>query len=78
MVFPDGPISEENAELLNEFVHPHHHQSEDTLIESEPDDADSSGALQSLPWWKRPSPLWQVHLAYKLHRKITFGYPIGS
>lgn len=72
LIEPDGQIGEEAAELLHEFIHPHHH-AEDTLIaeveEGEEDEDDDDGAFEEaieewrrgLPWWKRPSPWWSVH-----------------
>ncbi|KAH9930705.1 major facilitator superfamily domain-containing protein [Fomitopsis serialis] len=74
LINPDGQIGEEAAELLQEFVHPHHHAAEDTLLaeggepaegdEDEDDDGAFEAAIhewrQSLPWWKRPSPWWFI------------------
>lgn len=56
---PDGPVGEEQAELLQDFVNPHRHDAETTLIEEEeesPHDRFRSWAQR--PWWKRPSPWW--------------------
>ncbi|KAF9053900.1 MFS general substrate transporter [Hymenopellis radicata] len=65
IVFSEGVVSEETAELLHEFVHPHH-QAEDTLIDQESDSGDEvEGEIQArsrLPWWKRPSPMWVLAL----------------
>ncbi|OBZ69346.1 putative membrane protein C14C4.07 [Grifola frondosa] len=67
LIIPDAPIGEGAAELLQEFVHPHHHESEDTLIVDHGDDGpgdEEEGQTsdaewrQSLPWWKRPAPWW--------------------
>ncbi|KAF9819793.1 hypothetical protein IEO21_01884 [Rhodonia placenta] len=63
LINPDGQIGEDAVELLQEFVHPHRHESETTLVEEVPeqdDHAPDSHATwrQSLPWWKRPSPMW--------------------
>jgi len=61
LVIPDGPVGEEATELLNEFVHPHHHGSADTLAGSKTSDDDTEDdgiASSKLPWWKRPSPWW--------------------
>ncbi|KAL7283592.1 hypothetical protein ACG7TL_003027 [Trametes sanguinea] len=67
LMVPGGSIGEETAELLHEFVHPHH-DSEETLAEDgEPtdglDEEEEEYVIdhawrQKLPWWKRPSPWW--------------------
>ncbi|KAI0957937.1 hypothetical protein AcW1_006164 [Taiwanofungus camphoratus] len=77
LINPDGPIDDEVVELLNEFVHPHRHDLDQTLVEEEPEvdveavgapaDEDEQGgptleSRQTLPWWKRPSPLWFLSL----------------
>ncbi|KAK0210839.1 major facilitator superfamily domain-containing protein [Desarmillaria ectypa] len=57
----EGAVSERDAELLHEFVHPHHHEAEETLIGGPSDDADLDQELNAralLPWWKRPSSIW--------------------
>lgn len=60
LVLPSGQISEETVELLHEFVHPHQHHAEETLVEE--DDAEDLRNLaeerRKLPWYKRPSPWW--------------------
>ena len=69
LINPDGPVSERAAELIHEFVHPHHHyHSEDNLLETgeAPDEADDNASIiakefeemQSRVWWRRPSALW--------------------
>lgn len=60
LVVPDGPISGQAAELLHEFVHPHHpaQATETTLVEEEGSEEDDLKRRTSLPWWKRPSPWW--------------------
>ncbi|KAG6865399.1 hypothetical protein C0991_002893 [Blastosporella zonata] len=55
LILPDGPVGEQAAELLEEFVHPQHH--------GEEVDVDADYHLRcvhniNLPWWKRPSPWW--------------------
>ncbi|PPQ91426.1 hypothetical protein CVT25_014314 [Psilocybe cyanescens] len=61
LILPDGAVGEETAELLEEFVHPHH-SPEETLIGSENPAEDESddepGKKLRKPWWKRPSPWW--------------------
>src|ERR1700733_14273922 len=64
LFIPDGAVSEEATEFLQEFVHPRLNP-EDTLIDEEQgpnnDDTDADGerkARANRPWWKRPSPLW--------------------
>lgn len=68
LIDPDGPIDEEAAELLQEFIHPHHH-AEDALVEE--DNAATEEAIQQwrrgLPWWKRPSPWWSVIVVRRLY-----------
>ncbi len=56
----EGAISERDAELLHEFVHPHHHETEETLIGDDTDLDEELKARALLPWWKRPSPIWYV------------------
>ncbi|EKM55184.1 uncharacterized protein PHACADRAFT_255634 [Phanerochaete carnosa HHB-10118-sp] len=63
LLLPDGPIGEEAAELLQEFVHPHHQDRTDDLVdadEGEAGDSDTASLerIKSLPWYKRPSPWW--------------------
>ncbi|KAK7054690.1 hypothetical protein VNI00_003153 [Paramarasmius palmivorus] len=63
----DGPVTAETVEYLHEFVHPHGHQVEDTLIGEEEFggsvdlamDSEEDGRM-NLPWWKRPSPWWLI------------------
>ncbi|KDQ61041.1 hypothetical protein JAAARDRAFT_32037 [Jaapia argillacea MUCL 33604] len=70
LLLPEGQVGEEAAELLHEFIHPHHHPVEETLPEDGPPPGDD-GPLGSsdqaelevrknLPWWKRPSPYWFI------------------
>ncbi|EPQ58298.1 MFS general substrate transporter [Gloeophyllum trabeum ATCC 11539] len=66
LILPDGPVGEHTAELLHEFIHPHRHEGEDTLVED--DDAGDDDeereidaeweARKALPWWRTPSPYW--------------------
>lgn len=63
LLLPDGPIGEEAAELLQEFVHPHRQDRTDALVdadEGEADDSDTASLeqIKSLPWYKRPNPWW--------------------
>lgn len=60
-LLPDGPVSEETVQLIHELVHPHHDR-EETLVNSEDDDEETIelARRKSLPWYKRPSPLWFV------------------
>jgi hypothetical protein len=66
---PGSPVSERAAELIHEFVHPHHHyHSGENLLETdeELDEADDKASIiarefeemQSRVWWRRPSALW--------------------
>ncbi|KAI9057904.1 MFS general substrate transporter [Trametes sanguinea] len=64
LMVPGGSIGEETAELLHEFVHPHH-DSEETLAEEggSSDEEEQEYVIdhawrEKLPWWKRPSPWW--------------------
>lgn len=55
----EGSITEQSTELLHDFVHPHsHHAQEETLIDEEDEVEVELKARSSLPWWKRPSPVW--------------------
>ncbi|KAG2019931.1 hypothetical protein CC2G_005324 [Coprinopsis cinerea AmutBmut pab1-1] len=56
LILPDGPVNEEAAELLEEFVGTHHHEGAG-LIGDEADDGEHD-EWKDVPWWKRPSPLW--------------------
>jgi hypothetical protein len=78
LFIPDGAVSEEATELLQEFVHPRLNP-EDTLIDEEQgpnnDDTDADGerkARANLSWWKRPSPLWYVSCSVHLCRTYLF------
>ncbi|PCH37836.1 MFS general substrate transporter [Wolfiporia cocos MD-104 SS10] len=80
LINPEGQLSNETAELLHEFVHPHRHESEDTLIQEEVEEVAEEGTpefdgssdgdneeaaaawRESLPWWRRPSPIWFLSL----------------
>ena len=55
LVLPEGPVGEDVAELLHEFVHPHH-RTDETLIGDVVQE--EIGENAKLPWWKRPSPWW--------------------
>jgi len=66
---PDSPVSGQAAELIHEFVHPHHHRSRENLLETEEELDDGGDApiiakeleeMRSRAWWKRPSALWYV------------------
>ena len=67
---PDSPVSERAAGLIHEFIHPHHHRSEEDLLATE-EELDETGSdasiiakeleeMQSRVWWRRPSALWYV------------------
>ena len=59
-------ISEEDTELIQEFIHPHHHLAEETLIEDVDDALEEEEEefdeewRSKLPWWRQPSPWWCV------------------
>jgi hypothetical protein len=65
---PDSPVSEPAAELLHEFVHPHHLRENLLGTEEEPDEAGGDALaiakeleeMQGRVWWRRPSALWYV------------------
>ncbi|KAF5358151.1 hypothetical protein D9756_001317 [Leucocoprinus leucothites] len=62
LILPEG-FSEQTAELLEEFVHPHQHDAratEDTLTGEEWSDEDEREKMRNLPWWKRPTPWWLI------------------
>lgn len=63
-VLPEGQVSEETVEGLQELIHPHH-ETEETLLgeeeEEEEENMDHRKLLEErkkLPWYKRPSPWW--------------------
>ncbi|KAF9265618.1 MFS general substrate transporter [Marasmius fiardii PR-910] len=60
---PDGPLSTDEVEFLHEFVHPHQHEAEATLVdEQESIDDEEEEERKLLPWWRRPSPWWLIAL----------------
>jgi hypothetical protein len=67
LILPDGPVGAEVTELLSEFVHPHEHGQEETLVGTSDDD-DELDTKTKRPWWKKPSPWWCVlqHSSLKL------------
>lgn len=64
LIVPDGPVSGQAAELLHEFVHPHHpaQATETTLVGEEGSEEEDLKRWASLPWWKRPSPWWYAKI----------------
>jgi len=75
VILSNGPVGEEVSELLDEFVHPHRHGTEETLFELNGNEgaSDDEGKVSKkvkLPWWKRPSPWW-----YGYH---FFLYPVNG
>ncbi|KAH9484437.1 putative membrane protein C14C4.07 [Psilocybe cubensis] len=70
LILPDGAIGADAAELLEEFVHPHHpgraYLTETTLVESDTsagDESDNNSRKEvKSPWWKKPSPWWLLML----------------
>ncbi|KAI0636728.1 major facilitator superfamily domain-containing protein [Trametes polyzona] len=71
LIVPGGTVDEETVELLQEFVHPHQHESEETLAEGLVEGGDGEEEEEEpvdrlwrkkQPWWKRPSAWW--FLAY--------------
>ncbi|KAL4246070.1 hypothetical protein ABKN59_003276 [Abortiporus biennis] len=59
LALPEGAVREETAELLHEFVHPHHHEAEETLVGTP--DIEQHRLFEQrkeIPWWRRPSPWW--------------------
>jgi hypothetical protein len=69
-VVPSATVGEETADLLHDFVHPSHHQSEHTLVDDDTpadeqeDDVDmrERARMSAKPWWRRPTPWWWVSL----------------
>ena len=67
---PDSAVSEQAAELIHEFVHPHHrHPSRENLLDAEEELGDEVGGnapviakeleeMRARVWWRRPSALW--------------------
>ena len=72
VLYPEGPITEDNVELLHEFAHPHHRQRTTSSIRDvgegpvdleTPSDGeeDIEGEMEEIlrrPWYRRPSPWW--------------------
>ncbi|ETW85959.1 hypothetical protein HETIRDRAFT_471204 [Heterobasidion irregulare TC 32-1] len=65
----DGPVTEEGVELLGEFVHPYHRESEETeAIGVDEDHLDQAARIEQIekrnksPWWKKPSVWWFISL----------------
>jgi hypothetical protein len=58
LILPDGPVGEDDAELLDELAH-RRRETQDTLV-GEAEDDDDHAKRRQLPWWKRPSPWWYV------------------
>ncbi|KAJ3851635.1 major facilitator superfamily domain-containing protein [Lentinula lateritia] len=63
LLLPDGPVSEETAQLIHDLVHPHH-DSETTLVDAytTAEEEEEREYRRRLPWWKRPSPVWLLVL----------------
>ncbi|KAF5315849.1 hypothetical protein D9611_005020 [Ephemerocybe angulata] len=56
---PSGPIGEEAAEYLEEFVGTHqHHHDEGTSAGQRGEEMYEVERRKALPWWRRPSPWW--------------------
>lgn len=76
-ISPDDPVSGQAAELIHEFIHPHHHHdSQDNLLETE-EELDEAGGdaaiiakeleeMQNRVWWRRPSALWYARFCIPL------------
>lgn len=73
---PDSPVSEQAAELIHEFIHPHHHSREDLLAaEEERDEAGGDAPaiakeleeMQGRVWWRRPSAIWYALISSPRH-----------
>ncbi|KAJ8699968.1 hypothetical protein PTI98_003040 [Pleurotus ostreatus] len=58
LILPDGPVSEEAVELLDEFVHGTH--TGDSLTDIA--ENDHRNDHHSQPWWKTPSSWWLIVL----------------
>ncbi|KAH9945899.1 MFS general substrate transporter [Epithele typhae] len=77
-------VSEEQVELLHEFVHPHH-GAEETLVNDAAfgeeqgfakDDGDENAWMMQRPWWRRPSPYW--FLAFIPFTAIAMGITVAA
>ncbi|KAH6895043.1 major facilitator superfamily domain-containing protein [Coprinopsis sp. MPI-PUGE-AT-0042] len=59
-LLPEGPVDQEAAQLLEEFVGTHEHHLPESADTNDTDSEDND--WKALPWWKRPSPLWMLCL----------------
>lgn len=57
LVLAEGSL-EEVAELLQEFVHPHHTVEETLVGGVERGRKQDEVVVTRIPWWKAPSPWW--------------------
>ncbi|THH14854.1 hypothetical protein EW146_g5538 [Bondarzewia mesenterica] len=70
LIVPDGPATDEAAEMLHELIHPLPHNTEETLVELDEDSTEDDDNMfkeqlskrSKLPWWKRPSAWWYISL----------------
>ncbi|KAH6918262.1 major facilitator superfamily domain-containing protein [Coprinopsis sp. MPI-PUGE-AT-0042] len=59
-LLPEGPVDQEAAQLLEEFVGTREHHLPESADTNDADSEDND--WKALPWWKRPSPLWMLCL----------------
>ncbi|KAL0946702.1 hypothetical protein HGRIS_012889 [Hohenbuehelia grisea] len=67
LILSDGPVGEEAAELLTDFVRHHADETlvaddEESMLEADADDGDDTDEWAGKPWWKRPSPYWLLFM----------------
>ena len=61
LLVQDGPVNEEAAELLEEFVGTHEHNIPGAGPTG-PQNEEVNSEWAHLPWWRKPSPIWSVYL----------------
>lgn len=86
-IVPDGPIIEDNADIIDDLIHrrPHVHREETAFeVEDEDEEEDDHDAVldeqreqrRRLPWWKRANPWWSVVTYIYLYVETTYTHDV--